>query len=99
MSFLTALENGTEKWKNSVIKRKVKGMSASLLRVMSTKTEPRLLHQVDTTTPHQKITYRQLSDKPTKDGPKVTFLLKTNVIFQCPTLRSNNPQGPKNPRV
>ena len=77
-------------------------MSASLLRVMSTKTEPRLLHQVDTTTPHQKITYRQLSDKPTKDGPKVTSLLKNNVIFQCQCPKSQgskNPKGPKNPRV
>ena len=93
MSFLKG-QRGTEKWKNSVIKRKVKGMSASLLRVMSTKTEPRLLHQVDTTTPHQKITYRQLSDKPTKDGLKVTFLLKTNVIFQCQCQKTQRVQKP-----
>ena len=46
-------------------------MSASLLRVMSTKTAQ--IATKYTTTPHQKITYRQLSDKPTKEGPKVTF--------------------------
>ena len=66
MSFLTALENGTEKWKNSVIKRKVKGMSASLLRVMSTKTEPRLLHQVyNYTTPKDNLqaTFRQANKR------------------------------------
>ena len=57
--------------KNSVIKKSVKGMSASLLRVMSTKTAQ--IATKYTTTPHQKITYRQLSDKPTKEGPKVTL--------------------------